>query len=295
MFDKVLVVVGSDDPQLLALRRALQCVAAGGAIEVLDVVYEPLLEGYLGNKAIYEPLRSRVVRERQERVDALARAATGSHASVSGKALWAHPLHRVVAEHVAAHRVGLVVVGAGSEAIPSGLSHSLWQLVIGCPVPVLVVKGDSQSSYRHVVAAVDPFHAHAKPAALDAEIVRHAKAVQALTGAALTVLHCYTPLEYFGADLLDLPAHDPRFVAGREEALQTLCRDAGIGARAARLVAGPPHAVLQRLQQSGEADLVVMGALARGRLAELVVGSTAERLLHHGRGDILIVKLPGAG
>ncbi len=46
------------------------------------------------------------------------------------------------------------------------------------------------------------------------------------------------------------------------------------------------------MQQSGEADLIVMGALARGRLAEFLVGSTAERVLHHGRGDVLVVNPP---
>jgi len=37
-----------------------------------------------------------------------------------------------------------------------------------------------------------------------------------------------------------------------------------------------------------------MGALARGRLAEFLIGSTAERVLHHGRGDVLVIKPPGS-
>jgi len=47
--------------------------------------------------------------------------------------------------------------------------------------------------------------------------------------------------------------------------------------------------VLAKMQQRGEADLVVMGALARGRFAELVVGNTAERVLHYGNSDVLVV------
>ena len=57
-------------------------------------------------------------------------------------------------------------------------------------------------------------------------------------------------------------------------------------------VAGAPHAVIEDLQRRGEADLVVMGGLARGRLAELLIGSTAERVLHQGFGDVLVVKSP---
>jgi universal stress protein E len=157
---------------------------------------------------------------------------------------------------------------------------------------LLLVKSDGQAKYRHVVAAVDPFHSHAKPAALDREILRHAKSLQALTGARLTALHCYLPVDYFGADLTHVPARDPRFVDGRREAMQVLCAEVGIPADAAQLVAGIPHAVLQAMQQRGEADLIVMGALARGRLAELILGNTAERVLHDGSADVLVVTPP---
>jgi nucleotide-binding universal stress UspA family protein len=35
-----------------------------------------------------------------------------------------------------------------------------------------------------------------------------------------------------------------------------------------------------------------MGALARGRFAELILGNTAERVLHGGSGDALLVSPP---
>jgi universal stress protein E len=142
------------------------------------------------------------------------------------------------------------------------------------------------------VAAVDPFHAHAKPAALDRDILRLAKALQKQTRAKLAALHCYVPIEYFGADLMHMAPSDPRLVDARLEAVRALCAEAGIAPEAARLVAGAPHTVLTDMQRRGEADVIVMGALARGRLAELVVGNTAERVLHHGGGDVLVVAPP---
>jgi nucleotide-binding universal stress UspA family protein len=102
-------------------------------------------------------------------------------------------------------------------------------------------------------------------------------------------LHCYFPVEYFGADLTRIAPSDPRLVDARLEAVRALCTGAGIAAEAARLVAGAPHTVLTEMQQGGEADVIVMGALARGRFAELVLGNTAERVLHHGMGDVLVM------
>ena len=296
MFHKVLVLADGEDPNQPALRRALQCVDDAGELDVFTAVYEPALEGYLGNTAIYEPLRNRVLRERRERMAALARAAESWGVKASGNAVWAHPLAKAVGDEIAARGIDLVVAapsdlhlgGAGPTA---GLSHGVWQLVTGCPAPMLLVKGDGQAKYRRIVAAVDPFHTHAKPAALDAEILRLAKAVQADHGAELTVLHCHTPFAYFGADI-GPPVEEAALTAARQEALQALCRDAGVPATAAKLVAGVPHTVLAGLQREGNADLIVMGALARGRLAEFLIGSTAERVLHHGRGDVLVVKPP---
>lgn len=297
MFDKVLVLTDGDDPRQPALKRALECVADGGEIEVFAVVYEPMLEGYLGNTEIYEPLRRRVLDERRERAAALARAVESEGVRASSKAVWSHPMHAAVATEVQAGGIDLVVAApanlhqsGGSHG--GGLTHGDWQVVTTCGVPLLVVKSDGATPYRTIAAAVDPFHSHAKPAALDREILRLAKAVRQRTGATLAAVHCYFPPEYFGGALTHLAPSDPRLVEARLDAVQALCAEAGISASAAKLIAGVPHGVLTDLQQRGDADLIVMGALARGRFAELVLGNTAERVLHYGNGDVLVVAPP---
>ena len=294
MFNKVLVLADGSDPGQPAVRRALACVAEDGEIEILTVVYEPMLEGYLGNKEIYEPLRQRVLAERRENAAALARAVESQGVRASAKAVWSQPMHAAVAAEVEAGGFDLVVAAPANlhqdgGARGRGLTHGDWQVVASCPVPLLIVKSDGLAKYHRIVAAVDPFHAHAKPAELDREILRRAQSLQVATGATLTALHCYFPIEYFGADLAQLPPRDPRFVDTRLEAVQGLCTEAGLPPSAARLVAGAPHAVLAAMQQRGEADLIVMGALARGRFAEFILGNTAERVLHDGNADVLVV------
>lgn len=294
MFKRVLVLTDGDDPRQPALRRAVECIAEGGEIEIFAIVYEPLLEGYLGNKQIYEPLRRRVLDERRERAAALAHAVESEGVRSSSKVVWSHPMHAAVAAEVEASDVDLVVAAPanlhqGGGARGSGLTHSDWQVVTSSRAPLLLVKSDGRTPYRHIVAAVDPFHAHAKPAALDGQILRVARELQRRTNATLAAVHCYVPVEYFGADLTRMASSDPRLVDARLEAVRSLCAEAGIAESAAKLVAGAPHSVLTDMQQRGEADVVVMGALARGRFAELVLGNTAERVLHHGNGDVLVL------
>ena len=294
MFKKLLVLTDGDDPRQPAVRRAVECVPDGGEIEIFSIVYEPMLEGYLGNKEIYEPLRRRVLDERRERAAALARAVESEGVRASSKAVWSHPMHAAVAAEVDASSIDLVVAApanlhqaGGSRG--GGLTHGDWQVVTSARAPLLIVKSDGRTPYRSIVAAVDPFHTHAKPAALDGVILRVAKQLQERTGATVSALHCYFPIEYFGADLARIPPSDPRLIDARLEAVRALCAEARVPMEAARLVAGAPHSVLTDMQQRREADLIVMGALARGRFAELVLGNTAERVLHYGNGDVLVV------
>jgi universal stress protein E len=294
MFNKVLVLADGDDPRQPALRRAIELVADGGEIEVFAIVYESMLEGYLGNKEIYESLRRRVLDERRENAAALARAVESEGVNASSKAVWSHPMHAAVAAEVDASGIDLVVAapanlhqGGGSRS--AGLTHGDWQVVTSSRAPLLLVKSDGRTPYRRICAAVDPFHAHSKPAALDRDILRAAKEVQRRTRAELAVVHCYFAVEYFGADLARIPPSDPRLVDARLEAVRELCAESRIHEDAARLLTGAPHSVLTDMQQRGEADLIVMGALARGRFTELVLGNTAERVLHYGTGDVLVV------
>jgi universal stress protein E len=68
---------------------------------------------------------------------------------------------------------------------------------------------------------------------------------------------------------------------------------AGLPTSVARLaVGGAAHTLLRQMAERGEADLIVMGALARGRFEEWFIGSTAERVLNGAVADVLAVKLP---
>ena len=289
MFKKILVVVRGADPQQPAVRRAVLCAGRGTRLAVLDVVHEPMLDGYLGNTAIYEPLRARVVAERRAAVEALVAALVARGLEAVGQAVWDHPLDEAVAKHVRAEHADLVVV-APPDGPEQGLTQSDWRLVSTCPAPVLVVRGPAAKKYKSIVAAVDPFHAHAKPADLDLSILASARELQVQSGATLTVVHCYTPPEVLGGEpVAAVSGRDS--ASGRREALERLVEQARLPKSSARLATGaPPHTALQRMAENGEADLIVIGALARGRLKDWLIGSTAERVLHRGGVDVLAVK-----
>jgi universal stress protein E len=286
MFRNILVLARGVNPDQPAIQRALLCANPKARLVILDLVHEPVLDGYLGNTVIYEPLRARVVAERRDAVEALASGITKRGFEAIGQAVWEYPLDEAVANHQRAEGSDLVVFAP--EMVEHGLTPTEWRLVTRCTAPVLVAGAPSKKAYRKIVAAVDPFHLHAKPAELDRSILHYARGLAQQQAAELAVVHCYTPSAHFGAEL----AGAVRAESGiRREALERLVSEAGLPTSVARLVGGgAPHVLLRQIAERGEADLIVMGALARGRLEDWFIGSTAERVLTGAAADVLAVK-----
>jgi nucleotide-binding universal stress UspA family protein len=77
-------------------------------------------------------------------------------------------------------------------------------------------------------------------------------------------------------------------------AFKDLVKQAGIAPRNQHLTVGSVATELKRIERKTHARIVVMGAISRGALKRLFIGSTAERVLDDSTCDILIVKPPAA-
>ena len=192
-------------------------------------------------------------------------------------------------------RARLVVAGTHSYGRASRvlLGHNDWQLTRLCPVPLLLVK--SATAYRapRILAAIDPGHAHDKPAQLDDEILILARRwADALRGTVHAVHACLPPTPMrvgrFGGDIPQdvLDAH--RYAA--RAAFDALCDRAEVPPRCRHFVDGRAPDVLPALARRLRAQLAVLGCVSRGRLERALIGSTAERVVDRLDCDLLVVK-----
>jgi universal stress protein E len=168
-----------------------------------------------------------------------------------------------------------------------------WELLRTSPVPVLLLRGGRAYHRPLVVAAVDPAHAHAKPAKLDAGIVTAASELSNGLGGKLHLLHANYP-SIVGLD----PAVGKTWATLSFEQLKEQERRvfeefrAGVKIPRARahLVDGNPAVEIPRFANELGADIVVMGALSRSGLQRVFIGNTAERILGALQSDVLVVK-----
>lgn len=213
---------------------------------------------------------------------------------------------QVIIGHPLADKVVNVVREAGFDLVvkdshdSSALARALftpldWHLLRTCPVPLMLVRPDSQDAPRRIAAAVDPFHERGKPESLDRTIIGAARTLAESYGAELHVVHaCQTqPLgagSPFEGPSLQFDKIREEISGHHTKALQALTDELGVDRSHAHFVDAPARRALPDFARDQDIDVLVLGTVARKGLTRLIMGSTAEAILSHLECDVLAVK-----
>ena len=180
------------------------------------------------------------------------------------------------------------------------LTNTDWELIRGCPVPLLLTKDRSGPHTPRVLAAVDPGHVNDKPMVLDHRILEYGALFARTLGGELHAMHAYLPISIIAAATGGTPPMavpiSPEELSIEEAVKRKQVRElvAGYGVDVARihLELGGAAEWLPRVAQRLEADIVTMGAISRSGLKRVFIGNTAEDVLERLPCDALIVKPP---
>ncbi|MFN0078545.1 MAG: universal stress protein [Prosthecobacter sp.] len=207
-----------------------------------------------------------------------------------------HPFTELV-EACRAHSADLLVMGAkGSKNEPHRIGAIAAKCVRKAPVDVLVMREDAQGPFKKIVTCVDFSENSAKA-------VQCALHVAQQDGASLDCLHVYQSalamsLDY-GGFVPSLPATiDPEAVDNWRKDLDAflvpLTRDAAAVKVTALIIerVNIREAILEHACEV-HADLVVLGTRGKTGLRELLIGTTAEKIVQHAPCSILAVKPDG--
>nr|WP_298722001.1 universal stress protein [uncultured Steroidobacter sp.] len=221
---------------------------------------------------------------------------------VTTETVCADPLHVGLIDRTRQTNADLVVKDTHHHSLAQRtfLTNTDWQLIRGCPVPLLLTKPAPWAGVPRIVAAVDPGHVNDKPKILDHWIIEHAALLAQRLNGELHALHVYLPMAIIGAATTVNPAMvaaaAPEDLAleekNRRELVNALVSEYDIPPRNVHLELGGPSQMLPLAAQRLNADVIVMGAIARSGLKRIFVGSTAEDVLEKLPCDALIVKPP---
>ena len=294
-FNKILVVLDvyndfRDNPehQPPELKKALHLITNPDTAQIYLVGcgFEEFLHDTYSNfgpDAIEQ--RKQFIGEMEERLYSVAKTLSANGYNVDCRVHWTYPRYEQIAKEAQELDVDLVVQHAHMRGVSEkhNLSHDSWQLIKSCPKPVLLVKDLNWSEKPVVLATVDPVHSHHKPLGLDFKILNAAQQAAQLIDGDLHVLHAYSEsARPFAKEGTIRETH--------EAALNELLADYNFPADTVHLIDETPVNAIAHCQESLSVDITVTGALSRSRLAEMIIGNTASRVLDYIKSDLLIVR-----
>lgn len=193
-------------------------------------------------------------------------------------------------------------------------SHMLFgnddlHLLRKCPCPTWLMKSSEKSNYRNIVAAVDidPLHPSTTERDLNREIITLASSLALSDNATLHLVHAWepfakatmhsrsgaTPEKLVGYTDLTYAQHKSGLAMLAEELRQEIGEDAYAALAPRRhLLQGEAKKTIAALATAVDADLVILGTVARKGFIGLIFGNTAEALLDELSCSVLAVKPP---
>lgn len=243
-------------------------------------------------------LRREATALRTQRMEALAEWVRRSGVKANATVAWDFPVHEAIVRR--ARRGADLIIAAAHEGKRTGWLMRLpdWELLRHSPIPVLLLKSRRRWRKPTLLTAVDPSHAHAKPSGLDDALVTAGKSLQRQLGGTLELVHANYPA--FQGVVIGDPAIGALTLASGYEAQKEIGRRAfekfaqrhRIPATRRHLVDASPETAIPAAARRLNADIVVMGAVARSGIKRLLIGSTAERVLNELPCDVLVIKPP---
>ncbi len=298
----VMVVIDPTRGTQAALERAADyCRRVQAPLVLVAAVHDPHVAGPDRYPGIdLERERAALLGQQLGRLRQLAKPLAAGGLAVSCRAVFDRPLHEAIVREALRHAPAVVVKDTHHHPALARLvlTNTDWHLIRECPAPLWLVKSPAPAGRHAIVAAVDPLHAHDKPASLDRAILGHAQALGAAFGAPVELVHAYDVAAVAAVGLAGVgavPAALPpglvdRLQADHTRALDELAADVGLPADRIHFEAADPASALPAAATRLGARTVVMGAVARGRLRRAFIGSTAERVLDALDCDALVVK-----
>ncbi|MCG8415119.1 MAG: universal stress protein [Pseudomonadales bacterium] len=284
----ILVVIEPDSDEQPALARATDLAKlADCRLELMLADHSPYLEdGFYFDPMQAKELRQQHGERRLTELENIAEPLRNQGLEISCTTAWGNPAHDEIIARINSSNPSLVIKATRhhNKVARLLLSNSDWELIRHCAAPLMLVKTEPWQSHPKILAAVDPYHVHDKPASLDNKLIAESRYLAELAEGEVHLFHSNWVPPLSGVYAL---VHDVQLDI---DLLHKLAESNSIAEShchwsSDEIVKSLPETV----EQLG-INLVVMGAMSRSRLDEFLLGNTAERVLDSLECDVLLFR-----
>jgi universal stress protein E len=305
MISSILTVLDPYVQEQFAMRRSTEIAARTGARIVLAVCdnnqhFTKAMSESDGNNKSASSLPETV----RDWLEEQAANVRNAGIEVESALTWDSPRFEAILRLANEVQADLIVKAASDHSIVERLliGATDWELIRRAPAPLWMVKKNAPVVLRNWLVAVDPAHPDEKHIGLDTHLLETGASLAQPLGASLRLYHAYpAPAQAIaiggvGNAFTTPPNHTPidkQVYDEQMSALLELAEPHDIAKEFVYLRQGDTSAELVRLIDEENISLVIVGAVARGNLERLLIGSSAELFLNKVDCDLLVVKPPG--
>lgn len=122
-------------------------------------------------------------------------------------------------------------------------------------------------------------------------IINKVRAIRGYTGAKLSIVHVVEPMPGYSYAYLGIEDIEGQLIAEAKTALSKLGEQLSVANKDQWIEVGPTKSKILDVAEDVKADLIICGSHGRHGLS-LLLGSTANAILHGAKCDVLTVRLP---
>lgn len=273
-------------------------------LTVVDV-----LEDLPGNLKLYitqfspEELLASVVKERSKQLEAFIAPAKKAGVDADFKIFTGKRFIEIIREAIRGDYDLVMTTAAGKQEPHLRIfDNTTLHLLRKCPMPVWVVKPVHHKPYARIIAAVDPEPQDEEKQKLNIKILELATSLAKIENSELHIVHAWkfygesrlgASLDLLQDTRLDMLADDVQ--QSTREWLENLLKGFNLKKlkHKIHLVKGDAEVVIPALAKEIDAELIVMGTVARTGISGFFIGNTAENILNQIDCSVLAVKPDG--
>ncbi len=166
-----------------------------------------------------------------------------------------------------------------------------WSLIRRLHCPVLIGCDKKWRSKRNVLIALDLSTGSASHRDLNVLALRWAKQWKAVNDCQLHAMYCIPiPAPLLALDIVERREYQRAHEPEAKRKLKALLDEIGMSEVTPHVIAGTPEKRIPHIANQLKADLVIIGSFGHGGMRRLLHDNTAEKVLHHLRTDLLVVK-----
>lgn len=191
----------------------------------------------------------------------------------------------VILEFVTQQKNDLIVMGAGDKSLMHQITGSTAASVVRCSnQPVLIARKDQLQS---IICGIDGSECSKKAMSYAIKLARDYQVKLTL----VSVVPSAGAIP-FGLTSEELEANEGEILAEHKKMIDKFLANVKFDAveYETKILWGVPSHVIVNLADDFDYDLIVIGAKGQSRLAHVLMGSTAEKILHRTPASLLVVR-----